>query len=110
MNREKRRLNKLVKEFKALKCLNDEAKSGNRYAGNIRKRIIQVKSLSSEVKDLLETDTSFVNLEFLKELERERRMLVSLTLQYGWPKTYLTNLFKKQREERQLKQKNHVQR
>ena len=108
MNMEKRKLNKLIREFRAMKLLDNEAKLGNAYAGNIHQRIIKVKGIIAEVSDIRKTDPNFLNGEFLKELEAEKRMLIDMTLQYGWPKTYLADLFKRQREDRIQNKKRHV--
>ncbi len=100
MDRETRQLNKLIKEFKAMQLLDDELKMGNRHSVIIRQRIIKVKSIMAEVKDILKTNPDFISREFLKELDQERSMLVRMTLQYGWPKTYLKKLFAAQKKER----------
>jgi hypothetical protein len=108
MNREKRKLNKLVKEFKALTVLKNEAKIGNQVAANINTRIERVNEIMMELYEIRKADPNFINGEFFKELEAEKRMLINLTLQYGWPKTYLANLFKKQKEERIINQNHHA--
>ena len=91
-----------------MQLLDDELKMGNRYAATIRQRIIQVKQMMSEVKDILKINPDFISREFYKELEQEKQMLVSMTLQYGWPKTYLKKLFEKQKQERIQNQNSHV--
>ena len=100
MDRQTRKLNKVRKEFKALQLLNDELKVGNKYSLAIRQRLLQVKHMMAEVNVILKINPDFISREFYKELEREKRMLVSMTLQYGWPKTYLKKLFEKQKQER----------
>lgn len=107
MDRQTRKLNKVRKEFKALQLLNDELKVGNKYSLAIRQRLLQVKHMMAEVNDILKINPDFISREFYKELEQEKRMLVSMTLQYGWPKTYLKKLFEKQKQERIQNQNSH---
>jgi hypothetical protein len=108
MDRQTRKLNKIRKEFKAMQLLNDELKVGNRYSQAIRQRLLQVKQMMAEVNDILYINPDFISREFYKELEQEKRMLISMTIQYGWPKTYLKKLFEKQKQERIQNQQNHV--
>ena len=107
MDRKTRRRNKLIREFKAMQILGDEEKFGNRNASIILMRIEKVKNLMNELKDLPLFDHDIISKEFFAELEKENRMLINMTLQYGWPKTYLKNLFAKQKQERILNQNNH---
>ena len=100
MDRQTRQINKIKKEFKAMQLLDEELQMGNRYSATIRQRILQVKQMMAEVKDMLKIKPDFISREFYKELEQEKQMLVSMTLQYGWPKTYLKKLFEKQKQER----------
>ena len=107
MDRNTRRRNKLIRELKAMQILSDEEKFGNRNASIIRLRVETVKNLMNELKDLPFFNQDFISKEFMAELEKENRMLVNITLQYGWPKTYLKNLFAKQKQERILNQNTH---
>jgi|GEM_PF-3923516 len=101
MNREQRKRNKVVKEFRAGKMLKLESDYGNRSAASIRDRITEVDCKIAKVNEILQLNPQdFVTREFLTELEQEKRGLINMTLQRGWPKTYLKELFEKQKSER----------
>ena len=101
MNRAERRRNKLLKELRAAKMLNLETSYGNRTAGSIKERISGVDFKIAQVKEILQLNPNdFVTKEFIAELEHEKRELVNMTLKQGCPKTYLKELFEKQKSER----------
>ena len=102
MNREQRKRNKIAKENRAVKMLQLESEYGNRSAASIRDRITELYVKIAKVNELLELNPQdFVTREFLAELEEEKRGLINMTLQRGWPKTYLRELRLKQKQERE---------
>jgi hypothetical protein len=102
MNREQRKRNKIAKENRAGKMLKLESEYGNRSAASIRDRITEVECKIAKVNEILQLNPQdFVTREFLTELEQEKRGLINMTLQRGWPKTYLRELRLKQKQERE---------
>ena len=102
MNRAERKRNKILKELRAGNMLTIESKYGNRSAACIRDRITEVDCKIAKVNEILQLNPQdFVTREFLTELEQEKRGLINMTLQRGWPKTYLKELRLKQKQERE---------
>jgi len=100
MNRKTRQNRKIKKEFLAQTIRQIETNYGNRSAGNINKRIDAISDTLNRVSEESQKHPDrFITKEFRAELEREKRVLINLTLQRGWPKTYLKELFEKRKLE-----------
>ncbi|MEI6174334.1 MAG: hypothetical protein WCR01_11340 [Bacteroidota bacterium] len=101
MNRKTRQNRKIKKEFLAQTIRQIETNYGNRSAGIINKRIDAISDTLTRVREELQKHPDdFIKREFRSELEREKQLLINLTLQRGWPKTYLKELFEKRKQGR----------
>ncbi len=94
------------KTRKALTLLQNESRLGNLASGAALRRFEEIERLLLNVRDVLKKDPSdFIKKEFLKELETERKLLITQALNRGFPKRYLKELFEKRKIERnQIKQ------
>jgi len=94
MDRETRKKNREAKECKALAILQNEVQCKNRSARKILDRLKEIDMSIAHLTEVIQLDRGdFLKREFLRQLENEKRLLISQTIKRGTPKTYLKKIF-----------------
>lgn len=94
MDRKTRKKNREAKERKAVAILQNEVQCKNRSAKKILERLAEIDLSITNVAKAIRLDPGdFLKREFLRQLENEKRLLISQTIKRGTPKTYLKKIF-----------------